>query len=305
MLQPEDLADLIHDAVHIATASLIERVKTLESRPVVMSMEPRDGRDGKDGAPGAAGIAGPQGERGERGMDGAEGLRGKDGTNGINGKDGSPGPHGKDGRDGLGITDAFLRKDGHLALTFSDGSVRIVGSVIGPAGEKGADGTHGVDGARGSDGAAGIAGPQGERGERGSDGPIGQRGPQGEKGTDGLNGAMGERGLQGEKGADGVNGKDGESIVGPEGKPGRDGINGKDAVFDTSAFNAIEQRVVGVETAMKALPVEVSPDVLAQQFADLLKKELDAIAPPQRMQKRVIRDAAGRVERVVEEPVAR
>lgn len=304
MLPPEDLADLIHDAVRIATASLVERVKTLEARPIVMSMEPRDGRDGKDGI----GLIGPEGPRGERGMDGAAGINGKDGVQGVSGKDGidgrigeqgrqgergesgtdgkigpigpqgiagidgkngadgingKDGSRGSDGKDGISITDAFLRKDGHLALTFSDGAVRVIGNVVGADGQRGADGIQGADGSMG---------PQGSIGERGYQGEVGQRGPQGEKGAD--------------------------------------GINGKDAIFDRTEFDTLAMRVAGFSSALnrmdatiQALPVEVSPDELAQQFADLLKKELDAIVPPTRTQKRVIRDAHGRVDRVIEEPV--
>jgi hypothetical protein len=125
----------------------------------------------------------------------------------------------------------------------------------------------------------------------------------GEKGEAGVNGKDGAVGLQGLAGKDGINGKDGESIIGPEGKPGHDGINGKDAVFATAEMAAMVQEVASVKAALAAIPREVSPDVLAQQFADLLKKELDAIVPPQRMQKRIIRDSAGRLDRVIEEPV--
>lgn len=51
--------------------------------------------------------------------------------------DGLPGANGADGR---GITSTWLRADGHLLITYSDGSQTDVGQVIGEAGTDGADG---------------------------------------------------------------------------------------------------------------------------------------------------------------------
>lgn len=129
-----------------------------------------DGRDGKDGAPGPEGqkgLDGAQGAPGERGQDGAPGLNGKDGLHGVDGKDGAPGPRGEkgadglngkdgrdgldgkdgapgregqkglDGKDGIGLSGALIDRDGALALTFSDGSVKSVGVVVGKDGSQG------------------------------------------------------------------------------------------------------------------------------------------------------------------------
>ncbi len=280
MLPPDELADLIASAVNAAFQPLVSRVRELEKH------QPESARDGRDGV---------------NGKDGSSGLDGKDGANGLN------------GRDGAGITDALLTKDGHLVLTFSDGTTRAVGKVMGEHGRDGANGLNGKDGQagaigpQGSQGEPGAAGPQGKAGDKGETGSAGERGPQGEPGASvtgprGEQGESGQVGARGTEGPQGVAGKDGSA--GLNGKDGTNGLNGKDAIFDYAAFNVIANRVASMETKVAAIPADVSPDELAQQFAGLLKKELDAIAPPVRLQKRIIRDAAGRLERVVEEPVA-
>jgi len=299
MLPPDELASLIDAAVKVAVLPLVKRIADLESRPVLVPRDGRDGLNGKDGA----GLIGPMGEKGMQGERGTDGLRGADGAPGLNGKDGT------------GIADALLTKDGYLVLTLSDGSIRALGKVVG---ENGRDGENGTDGSNGKDGAQGprgepglsVTGPRGEKGEPGPTGERGLEGPQGIAGRDGAAGLNGRDGGVGEKGADGLNGKDGVSITGPQGprgdrgSDGSPGLNGKDAIFDRAELDAIVTRVNGIDTKLAALPVEVSPEDLAQQFAALLKKELDAIAPPVRMQKRIIRDAQGRPDRVVEEPVS-
>ncbi|MEO8682080.1 MAG: hypothetical protein ABI665_23740 [Vicinamibacterales bacterium] len=140
--------------------------------------------------------------------------------------------------------------------------------VIGPAGENGLDGRAGIDG---KDGSPGPPGPPGEKGEPGAPGPAG-------------------RGLVGERGADGPIGPSGE-----KGEPGRDA--------DGALVAALEQRIAGVETRLADLPTELPADELSHAFADLLRKELPELAAPVRMQKRVVRDSQGKVERVIDEPV--
>lgn len=66
-------------------------------------------------------------------------------------------------------------------------------------------------------------------------------------------------------------------------------------------------RIASVEAAVAAIPSpEETPDDAAGHFTVLLRKELAAleVISPVRMQKRVIRDAQGKVERVVDEPLA-
>lgn len=55
-------------------------------------------------------------------------------------KDGAP------GRDGLGLASALLDRDGVLVVTFTDGTTKSLGVVIGQDGQKGADGLNGSPG---------------------------------------------------------------------------------------------------------------------------------------------------------------
>ena len=87
-------------------------------------------------------------------------------------------------------------------------------------------------------------------------------------------------------GRDGLNGKDG--VDGQTGRDGASGLNGKDGA------DAVAGPIAGLDPAL----ISASADML-------LRKELaslDAAAPP-RMAKRIIRDARGKIERVIEEPV--
>lgn len=58
-------------------------------------------------------------------------------------KDGAPG---LDGKHGAGASDGFIDRDGNLIQTYTDGTVRNVGRVVGRDGEKGEPGKDGVDG---------------------------------------------------------------------------------------------------------------------------------------------------------------
>ena len=142
--------------------------------------------------PGARGPAGAEGPQGPRGTSGADGLAGR------------------------GITDIDLL-NGELLITYSDGQVVNLGSVVGPAGAQGAPGEAGAAGDRG------IQGPIGPAGENGADG----RGVANMQINDGdvvvsysdgqeqnLGNIAGPQGPQGVPGADGPAGPDGAQGVG-------------------------------------------------------------------------------------------
>ena len=136
----------------------------------------------------------------------------------------------------------------------------------------------------------------------GAPGRDGERGLDGKPGLDGKDGLPGERGLHGEAGAPGRDGlglagalitreghltltlsdgtaKDLGTVIGPPGAKGADGFTG-------------------------APVAGLSPDVICASVDMLLRKELSALeaAAPPRMTKRIIRDARGKIERVIEEP---
>lgn len=111
MLELNDIADVVADAVREATAPLLARIDALERRELVL---PEKGEPGQDGQPG------------EKGADGA------------------PGEPGRDGRDGVGLADALIDKDGNLVLTMTDGRTKSLGPVHGKDGENGKDGDDGL-----------------------------------------------------------------------------------------------------------------------------------------------------------------
>lgn len=196
------------------------------------------GRDGKDGVDGKSIDFGevreviseevrktleawPKPERGEKGepgaagKDGRDGVDGKDGVNGIDGKDGAPGEpgragkdgiDGKDGRDGVGSAGALIDRSGNLVMTFTDGTQRELGIVVGK------DGRDGIDGQFGKDGTDGLNGKDGAPGRDGSDGKDGINGARGDNGTDGKDG------LNGKDGADGVGFDDIEESIEDDGR---------------------------------------------------------------------------------------
>jgi len=155
-------------------------------------------------------------------------------------------------------------------------------------GEKGLDGKSGVDGKDGRDGEKGLDGKSGLDGKDGRDG---------EKGLDGKSGLDGKDGRDGEKGLDGKPGDLGpEGPMGPQGVPGRDGRDGIGLPGPAGAKGAdglVVETVPGL-----------SPEVVSASVDMLLRKELAALdaATPPRMTKRIIRDARGKIERVIEEP---
>ena len=116
--------------------------------------------------------------------------------------------------------------------------------------------------------------PAGEKGDRGPEGPQGMPGRDGEKGDRGPEGPQGMPGRDGEKGDRGPEG--------PQGMPGRDGAPAESLV----EFGLTDQ-------------------VITASAEMLLRKELAALeaAAPPRVTKRVVRDAQGKITRVIEEPV--
>lgn len=75
-----------------------------------------------------------------------ESLKGKNGDDGQDGKNGIDGIDGQNGADGRGITNTEINANGELILTYSDGTIKNLGVVIGAKGEKGDKGDTGVTG---------------------------------------------------------------------------------------------------------------------------------------------------------------
>lgn len=65
------------------------------------------------------------------GRDGIAGRDGRDGADGLPGKDGAPGARGEKGERGEGVKDAIIDNAGCLILTFTDGSTKSLGRVVG------------------------------------------------------------------------------------------------------------------------------------------------------------------------------
>lgn len=141
------------------------------------------GTDGKDGAPGADGAPGKNGtdgrgintawvnDNGELQLEYSDGeednlgnVKGPRGAKGVKGDTGTQGPA---GADGIGITDAQITEDGELQITYTDGTIVLLGEVVGPKGDTGAAGKDGVNG---NDGAKGDKGDKGDPGEPGASG---------------------------------------------------------------------------------------------------------------------------------------
>lgn len=148
----------------------------------------QNGENGKDGVDGQNGTDGKDGKNGKNGSDGSNGTNGRDGSNGTNGRDGNDGRNGNDGRDGAdgqnngngqngsdgqdgqdgmngqdgtSIVSSEIDENGHLIITYSNGTKQDVGKVVG---ENGQDGKDGINGTNGVDGVAGAAGTNGKDG---------------------------------------------------------------------------------------------------------------------------------------------
>jgi len=139
----------------------------------------------------------------------------------------------------------------------------------------------------------GPIGPSGEKGLDGTPGRDGKDGMPGEKGLDGTPGRDGKDGMPGEKGLDGTPGRDGKD--GAPGPPGRDGRDGQSIQGPPGEK--------GSAAVVESTP-GLDPALIAASADALLRKEFAALeaAAPARMTKRVIRDARGKIERVIEEP---
>ncbi|WP_246818698.1 ExeM/NucH family extracellular endonuclease [Corynebacterium sp. HMSC074C01] len=133
------------------------------------------------------------------------------------------------------IKSVTVDDNGHLIITYTDGTTEDTGKVVGADGKPGKDGADGVDGQDGTDGKDGKDGADGKDGrgiesvttnDKGeviityTDGTTdnlgllaGPKGDQGEPGHDGDNGAPGRNGENGKDGTDGRDGKDGRGIT--------------------------------------------------------------------------------------------
>lgn len=137
-----------------------------------------------------------------------------------------------------GIKSVTVDDNGHLIITYTDGTTEDAGKVVGADGKPGKDGADGVDGQDGTNGEDGSKGKDGADGKDGRGiesvttndkgevivtytdgttdnlGPIaGPKGDQGAPGHDGDNGAPGRNGEDGKDGTDGQDGKDGRGIT--------------------------------------------------------------------------------------------
>lgn len=159
----DELAGIVQEhtaqAVALALAPVLEANKALELRlRDLETCAPLAGPPGEKGLPGVPGVAGPQGEPGMKGEPGAKGepglsVKGDPGPPGepgakgdpglsVKGDPGPPGEPGAKGDPGLsvkgdpgppgpGVAEAFLDRQGHLVLTWSDGRTKDVGLVTG------------------------------------------------------------------------------------------------------------------------------------------------------------------------------
>ncbi|WP_246817080.1 ExeM/NucH family extracellular endonuclease [Corynebacterium sp. HMSC078H07] len=139
--------------------------------------------------------------------------------------------------DARSINSVTINDEGHLIITYTDGTTEDAGKVVGSDGKDGQDGDDGKDGGKGDKGEPGQDGKDGKDGEDGrgiksvttndkgevvvtyTDGTseilgtlAGSKGDQGTPGRDGFDGAPGRDGTDGANGKDGKDGKDGRGI---------------------------------------------------------------------------------------------
>lgn len=257
----------------------------------VVGADGKDGINGKDGKDGVNGKDGVDGKNGENGV-GIENIKiendnlsitltngttmnlgnikGADGKNGTDGKDGA---NGADGKDGISVSGAEINNAKELVLTFSDGTDKNLGLIVGQAGSNGIDGKDGINGTDGrgikktevnaigeliitytddtSDNLGVIISDNGEAGT-GASAPcirINTSTNEWEISTDGGNTYVSTgvkaTGAAGKDGADGKDGKDGVP-----GKDGKDGVNGVGVI--SAAINDKKELVLtfsdGTET---------------------------------------------------------
>ena len=149
-------------------------------------------------------VVGEDGKDGEDGEDGAPGQDGEDGEDGAPGQDGEDG---EDGKDGLGIANIEINANGELIITYTDGTSKNLGNVMGSNGSNGTDGEDGEDGEDGKDGVDGKT-PSFKLDENGD---LFIRYSEDDEWTL-LGNIKGQTGDKGDNGADGEDGKDGLNI---------------------------------------------------------------------------------------------
>ena len=135
--------------------------------------------------------------------------------------------------DARSIKSVTINDEGHLIITYTDGTTEDAGKVVGADGKDGQDGQNGADGSDGDKGDKGDAGQDGKDGVDGKDGRGIKSVTTNDKGevvvtyTDGTSEILGT--LAGAKGDQGTPGRDGfDGAPGRDGTDGRDGANGKD-----------------------------------------------------------------------------
>ncbi|MHB2252714.1 ExeM/NucH family extracellular endonuclease [Corynebacterium aurimucosum] len=174
--------------------------------------------------------------------------------------------------DARGIKSVTIDDNGHLIITYTDGTIEDAGKVVGADGKDGQDGTDGNDGDKGPKGDKGDAGQDGKDGADGKDGRgiksvttnnegdliitytdgttenAGKvSGPKGDKGEPGKDGRGIESVRINDKGELIVTFTDGEEqnvgkVVGAQGDAGKDGKDGADGENGTDGKDGEDGR---------------------------------------------------------------
>jgi hypothetical protein len=121
-------------------AQIVEAVKTHVSATLEPIHRRLDAIEARQPEKGEKGDPGDRGPAGENGIDGAPGLPGERGEPGEPGLPGMVGEKGDKGDRGDSLTDVLIDREGALVVTFSDGSTKSVGVVVGKDGAPGRDG---------------------------------------------------------------------------------------------------------------------------------------------------------------------
>lgn len=135
------------------------------------------------------------------------------------------------------IKSVTVNDEGHLIITYTDGTTEDAGNVVGADGKDGTDGEDGADGKPGKDGRGIESVTTNDRGEvivAYTDGT-----------TDNLGLLVGPKGDQGSPGSDGKDGKDGAD--GQDGKDGR----GIESVTTDAAGNLVVKYTDGTSETIK------------------------------------------------------
>lgn len=157
MLDIDDIADVVAGAVREATAPLLARIEVLEQRELVPPAKGDIGERGPQGEQGPAGVvdmnavkvliddavaALPPPEKGEPGRDAdMEDIQRRIDIAVKSAVGALPVPKdGPAGNDGIGLANALIDREGCLIVTFTDGSDKNLGPVVGKDGQDGKDG---------------------------------------------------------------------------------------------------------------------------------------------------------------------